>query len=646
MCGIAGFLGGFSADTLGRMAAVMAHRGPDGEGLLHRPEHGLGLAHRRLAIIDLSHAADQPMVDKELDLVLVFNGEIYNYRELRAELAAQGYIFRTSSDTEVLLRLLAREGAGALARLNGIFALAFWDGRRRELLLARDGLGVKPLYYGTTPSGFLFGSEIKSLLQEPSLSRDLDPVAIASYLTYLWSPSPRTPLAAVRKLAPGMAMIVRDGRIVNQWRHYRLPGGAEKSDIAPDEAAVLVRETVERAVERQMVADVPVGAFLSGGLDSSATVACARRFSRDRLQCFTIGIRGEKSDVDGMTDDLPYARRVAKHLDVDLHTITVGPEMSDCLERMIYHLDEPQADPAPLNALFISRLARECGIKVLLSGAGGDDIFTGYRRHYALTQERWWGGWPLPMRAALAASAGVLPTEWTIGRRLRKAFEYAALDGGERLASYFYWLAPRRASALLAPDLRCRATAEEVTAPLLAAQDELPVGASDLDRMLHLEQTFFLADHNLNYTDKMSMAWGVEVRVPLLDPDLVALAARLPDGLKQHGREGKWIFKRAMEPMLPHDVIYRPKTGFGAPLRRWLRHELRPLVNELLSPEVVHRRGIFDAAAVSSLVSADRDGRIDAAYPIFAMLCMELWCRLFLDRPAAGMQAARFPACP
>lgn len=646
MCGIAGFLGSFSADILGQMAAAIAHRGPDGEGLLYLPEHGLGLAHRRLAIIDLSHAADQPMADEASGLILVFNGEIYNYRELRAELAAEGHIFRTNSDTEVLLHMLARDGADALARLNGIFALACWDGRRRELLLARDGLGVKPLYYGTTPSGFLFGSEIKSLLQEPSLSRDLDPVAIASYLTYLWSPSPRTPLAAVHKLAPGMAMTVRDGRIVKQWRHYRLPGGAEKPDIALDDAAALVREAVERAVERQMVADVPVGAFLSGGLDSSATVAYARRFSSGRLQCFTIDLSGAGMSADGMTEDMPYARRVAKHLDVDLHTVKIGPEMADCLERMIHHLDEPQADPAPLNALFISHLAREQGIKVLLSGAGGDDIFTGYRRHYALTQERWWAGWPLPMRAALAASANILPVESTIGRRLRKAFEYAALDSSERLASYFYWLAPGRAIALLAPDLRSQVAAAEVSSPLLAAQHELPTSASDLDRMLHLEQTFFLADHNLNYTDKMSMASGVEVRVPLLDPDLVALAARLPDGLKQHGRIGKWVFKRAMEPLLPRDVIYRPKTGFGAPLRRWLRHELRPLVDELLSPEVVSRRGIFDAAAVSALVRDDREGRVDAAYPIFAVLCMEIWCRLFLDRPAAAMSAAHFPSCP
>jgi asparagine synthase (glutamine-hydrolysing) len=645
MCGIAGLQGKFPVETLQRMAAAMAHRGPDGEGLLYRPDVGLGFAHRRLAIIDLSHDADQPMTDQPSGLTLIFNGEIYNYRDLRDELVRDGHVFRTHSDTEVLLRLLVRDGTDALRRLNGIFALAVWDERRQELLLARDGLGVKPLYYATTPAGFLFASELKSLLQDPGVSRRLDPLAVASYMTYLWSPAPRTPLSSVLKLEPGMAMTVKDGRITKHWCHYELPGGNGHRSLSAADAVELVREAVATAVERQMVADVPVGAFLSGGLDSSAVVAFARQHGRERLQCFTIGYKGDAGGADGMTEDLPYAKRVAAHLDVDLHTVTVGPEMVDCLEKMIHHLDEPQADPAPLNALFISQLARENGIKVLLSGAGGDDIFTGYRRHYALTKEHWWSWLPKSARAALAGASTTLPAGSAFGRRLRKAFEYAALDGHARLASYFFWLPPGRMHQLLAPDLRAQVEAMQVMAPLREAIDAMPAEATDLDRMLRLEQRFFLADHNLNYTDKMSMAHGVEVRVPLLDPDLLALASSLPDNLKQHGNVGKWIFKKAMEPYLPHDVIYRPKTGFGAPLRRWLRNELRPMVDEMLSPAVLSRRGIFDPQAVSALVRDDREGRIDAAYSIFAILCMEIWCRLNLDRTPSDMIAARFPGC-
>jgi len=276
-----------------------------------------------------------------------------------------------------------------------------------------------------------------------------------------------------------------------------------------------------------------------------------------------------------MVDDLPYAQRVAAHVGVDLHTVKVGPEMVDSLPDMIYHLDEPQADPAAMSALFICKLAREHGIKVLLFGAGGDDIFTGYRRHVALQQERYWAWLPRTARQGLSRLTGRLSTGVPALRRLHKAFEYAALDGRERLVSDFYWLGPDSVRGLLAPARRRALADGAVAEPLISALDHLPTGATGRDGMLYVEGKCFLADHNLNYTDNMSMAHGVEVRVPLLDQDLVALAARLPDGMKQRGRIGTWVFKQAMEPYLPLDVIYRPKTGFGAPLRRWLRHDPR-----------------------------------------------------------------------
>jgi asparagine synthase (glutamine-hydrolysing) len=394
-----------------------------------------------------------------------------------------------------------------------------------------------------------------------------------------------------------------------------------------------VQAHVQRAVERQMVADVPVGAFLSGGLDSSAVVAFARQCVPARkLQCFTIGFRDDAVRREGMAEDLPYARRVADALDVELHTIYVGPEMVQQLEKMIYYLDEPQADPAPLNALFISQLARQHGIKVLLSGAGGDDIFTGYRRHYALLQEKYWSWMPQMVRRGLRCTTHLIPTSIPFGRRLTKAFQYADYEGDERLVSYFYWIDPHIQRSLYTTELHTYLADLAPATPLLAALTCLPENAPDLNRMLYLEGKFFLADHNLNYTDKMSMAAGVEVRVPLLDPELIALAARLPIAFKQRGRVGKWIFKKAMEPYLPREVIYRSKSGFGAPLRSWLRHELRPMAEALLSETTLKRRGLFDPKAVQRLIERDRQGRLDGAYTIFALMCIELWAQIFVDQ--------------
>lgn len=633
MCGIAGFNGDFSPEALRRMGERIAHRGPDSSGFYHDPEHRVGLAHRRLAIIDLSPAGSQPMADESGQAVIVFNGEIYNFRELRAELVDAGYAFRGHSDTEVLLNLYLHCGEAMLQRLNGVFAFAIWDGRSRSLFVARDGMGVKPFYYAQTEAGVVFASELKALLVNPEVKRDIDSYAVFLHLTYLWCPAPHTILANVKKLQPGYAMQIRDGEIQRQWKFYELPYDQEISRLTPEEAAVQVEQGVRTAVERQMVADVPVGAFLSGGLDSSAVVAFAKQVQPDaRLQCFTIGL--EDVGKEGFAEDLPYAKKVAQHLGVDLHTIHVGAEMADQLEAMIYHLDEPLADPAPLNALFISKLAREHGIKVLLSGAGGDDIFSGYRRHYALQQEHYWDWWPGWGRSLLACGAGMLPTKRPLLRRLRKAFEYADLEADERLVSYFYWGQPDRLEALLSETCRSKISGSRAAEPLLQALHNVPRQREPLDRMLFLESKFFLADHNLNYTDKMSMAVGVEVRVPLLDPDLVALAARLPVDFKQRGREGKWIFKKAMEKHLPNEVIYRPKTGFGAPLRSWLHNEsqLQPLMRDVLSKEAVARRGIFDARSVEALIEQDAQGKVDATYTIFSMMCIELWCRTFLDK--------------
>ncbi len=631
MCGIAGFCGSFDPVLLDRMNNRIAHRGPDDSGTYHDAENGIGLAHRRLSIIDLSPAGHQPMWDAQRRAVIAFNGEIYNYRELKDGLRKDGFAFAGNSDTEVLLNLYLRDGDAMLSKLNGIFAFAIFEPKEKKLFIARDGLGVKPLYYALTPKGLIFSSELKALLAEPTLDRTLDLCAAHHYLTYLWSPGAATMLRSVRKLEPGCAMTVQGGSDVR--RYYDLPyQEAPAQTCDPEEAASAVREAVQTAVTRQLVADVPVGAFLSGGLDSSAVVAAARRATPNaEMNCFTIGFSDGSMESEGFAEDLPYAQEVARHLNVNLHTVTVGPEMADRVPEMIRLMDEPQADPAPLNALLICELSRKHGIKVLLSGAGGDDIFTGYRRHFAVQQEKYWQWLPAGCREMLTVGAGLFPATSSLGRRLSKAFSYAGRTENERTAGYFHWIKPSLQQLVYGEGLRHVLHTEPFSAPLVAALESLPNDLPRLQKMMYLEK-FFLIDHNLNYTDKMSMASGVEVRVPLLDPDLVKLAAALPVNVKQNGRCGKWIFKKAMEPWLPHDVIYRPKTGFGAPLRKWLRGPLSELVEDVLSPKSVNSRGLFDASGIQRLIALDRAGKVEAAYPIFALMCMELWCRSFLDK--------------
>jgi asparagine synthase (glutamine-hydrolysing) len=661
MCGIVGFQGAFTAPLLERMTDAVAHRGPDGAGSALLAVEGqplTALGHRRLAIIDLSEGGHQPMTvvadepgGAQEGLTLVFNGEIYNYRELRAELAAAGHAFRSNSDSEVLLHLYERDGLGMLAKLNGIFAFAIHDARltnrpegveRGALFIARDQLGVKPLYYAQTARGLLFGSEIKALLCDRQLSREIDPAALHYMLAYLWTPAPQTVLAAVQKLEPGFAMLVQSGRVKRKWCYYDVPYDGTRVLTGFEQTAETVASCLETAVRRQLVSDVPVGAYLSGGLDSTAIVAMMRRAQPDqRITCFTIDFPAH-ANSEGNPPDLPYARRAARHLGVDLVEVMMEPSAIGRLPEMVALLDEPQADPAPINALLIAERARAMGIPVLLSGVGGDDLFSGYRRHWALSFERTWSWLPRPARCGLQALASAAANGERFGqsqpalRRLAKMFAYAGEDADRRLISYFWWSTERLRRGLYSDDFGARLAEVDTAAPLLRSLARIGSERDPLQQLLYLESKHFLADHNLNYTDRAGMAAGVEVRVPLLDVDLVRLATRIPAEFKQQGRTGKAIFKRAMEPYLPREIIYRPKTGFSAPLRRWLRHELRETVDDVLDPATVRRRGFFDPAAVSRLVAQDRAGAVDGAYTIFALICVELWCRRFLDDRGNG----------
>ena len=671
MCGITGYLlspsASLPADALFSSKVALGHRGPDDSGLFEDRSHGVGLAHTRLSINDLSPLGHQPMLSDDGQVVLVFNGEIYNFRELRFDLEAEGYSFRGHSDTEVLLNLyLAQrhkaDGVQAmLRRLNGIFAFAIWDAGCGALLIARDALGVKPLYFSATSDGIAFASEIKALLQLlPSSGQRvenlwgvLDAAAINRYLSFQWCPGDGTPTRLVRKLGPGEALWVSAGVIDEHLTWYRLPAfvkdgigsagvfGAANHlpKLTKSEAIFGTEQHLRQAVQRQLVADVPVGAFLSGGLDSSSIVAFAREKNPD-ICCFTIEASGVNEE--GVIDDLPYARRVAAHLQVPLEVVRIdSARMAEDLADMVAQLDEPLADPAPLNVLYISRLAREQGIKVLLSGAGGDDLFTGYRRHRALMSEGLWSWLPRPARFGLERLTSSLDQHRPIFRRVRKLFNGASLDGDARLVNYFRWIDQRDLMELYSAEFRAALGSVRAEDPMLEFMSDLSPGINRLERMLALEQRFFLTDHNLTYTDKMSMAVGVEVRVPFLDLDLVEFAARIPVRFKQRGSEGKWVLKRAMEPYLPRDVIYRPKSGFGAPLRRWMRVELRDLLADVLGNQSLRQRGLFDPAAVQRLIQANDQGKVDASYTLLSLICIELWCRKFIDQGLATPSLSR-----
>jgi len=629
MCGIAGAMGELSAFSLKRMASIMQHRGPD--HLAMGSFADVHLAHARLSVIDLSTHSNQPLWDTNRRACIVFNGEIYNYKILREELIDLGYVFLSEGDAEVIVNLYLHYGTSCLTKLVGMFAFALWDSERSELFLARDTYGVKPLYYAQTKSGFYFASELKSLLVVPSIGRDLNYDALFRTLVFLWSPGPDTVLKTIVKLEPGQYLIVRDRQIVKQaifahWPQY------EPQDMSVSHACQRIEQALLTSVTNQSVADVPVGAFLSGGLDSSLIVAMAARRGQSNIESFTIKSVGQSCNNDGFVDDLPYARQVATYLNVKLNVVDVNPQIIQLLSKMLYHLDEPHADPASFNVFLICEKAREKGIKVLFSGAGGDDIFSGYRRHNAIILEQYWSWLPMWIRSAMQSTISKLPKKNVLFRRVSKLFSYISLPINERILSYFYWINPKIVRGLFVQSIQTQLSDNPMSSLLTILDEQKEKNA--LEKMLDLERRYFLVDHNLNYTDKLSMASGIEVRVPFLDPDVLDVASNISVNLKHRRGHGKWILKKMAEKYLPKSVIYRSKTGFGAPLRAWLHHDLKPLIDELLNEKTLSKRGIFNPVAVRHLIDKDLSGQEDYSYTIFALLCMELWCRLFIDGEA------------
>lgn len=629
---------------MGRMLATIEHRGRDDEGVWTSEADETGnqvcLGHRRLAIIDTSSAGHQPMLSADERYVITFNGEIYNYRELREELRSKGHKFRTDSDTEVLLAAFAEWGSDCLTRLNGMFAFAVWDEQERTLTLARDHVGIKPLYYAYLPpkngrgSSFVFASEIKAILATGLIERALDIDGLHQFLTFLWVPDPNTLFRGIKTLPPAHLLTFRDDKIgVNEWWDISFDEIEEGREETWWQERVL--ETLDRVVQMEMVADVPLGSFLSGGIDSSSIVAMMKNHSNGRrISTYTVGIESEDLHYDIIPDDVKWARQVNQHLDTDYHEIMLQPAVAELLPKLVYHMDEPAIDMA-IPSYLVSQAARET-LTVMLSGMGGDEVFAGYPRQLAMKIAGAFDPVPQLLRRPLMKTLertlpGGLPGRLTAPLRNAKKFaRSAALDFEDRYLGYGTYFTDQAKGEIYTDDLKV-ATRELDAYAAHRGYFAHVRNAAPLNRLLYVDLKTFLPCLNLITTDKTSMAANLEVRVPFLNRHMIELAARMPPSMKLHGFKRKYALKRALEKVLPHDVVWRKKAGFSAPIRSWLRGPLLPLVDDLLSDETIKRRGLFRPAEVKRIVTANLSGREDYNLQVFQLLNLELWQRQFID---------------
>ena len=630
MCGITGGAPGIDARVLERMTTALAHRGPDGEGYFHAPgPDGVSLGHRRLAIIDLP-GGRQPMTSADGRWTIVFNGEIYNFRELRRELESSGMAFRTQSDTEVLLEAWARWGVDALERLRGMFAFAVWDARERALWLVRDRLGVKPLYYSIVSGRLLFGSEIKSVLVHPAVSRRLRPSAVDDYLALLYIPAPQTIFEDVEELPPAHWLRYSNGtaRLCQYWQPRPLP-----ADQTREASAEELRALLDECVRLRLVSDVPLGAFLSGGLDSSSIVALAARTQAGPVRTFSLGFgAGEEHYT-----ELEFARLVSGRYATDHRELMIRPDCAELLPRVVSVFDEPFGNPTALLLHALSEATRR-HVTVALAGDAGDELFLGYPRYLGARLRRAWGALPPPLRRAAAALAERIP-EGTNGHHTRRrAREFLAGGNGSWQSAYIGWVAYfNRAMRLdlYSPEFRA-AVGGHSAEQFLERRFAEVAGCDPLGQACYVDLHSFLPHNVLQYGDRMSMAHALELRLPFTDHRLVEFALRLPARQKLHGSETKRLLRSAMQPLLPEKTLHRSKLGLNPPLGRWLRNELAPLVDRYLSPSAVRERGWFRPEAVAKLREEFSSGRRDYSLHLWSLLVLEEWARQYLDaaRPA------------
>jgi asparagine synthase (glutamine-hydrolysing) len=626
VCGIAGCYQQADGQRLvDVMSDRIAHRGPDAAGVWRHADDRVSvqLGHRRLSIIDLTAAADQPLVKH--GLALVYNGELYNYKELRAQLAGQGVQFTTKSDTEVVLEAWRAWGPAALRRFRGMFAFALADTATGELVLARDPLGIKPLYYLRRGHGVLFASELKALLAAVGSELRIEPSALVASMLYYWVPEQNCAIRDVQKLPAG------------SWARFRPDGTHEMrsywkvQDVALAAAegpAADLRSVIEESVAAHLVADVPVSSFLSGGLDSSIITVLAHQ-ATDQVDAYTIVFRPEDQKLEAMPDDAVYARKVAAQFGIKLHEIEISPDIVSLLPRMVDILDEPIGDPAAINTLLMCEAARTQGVKVILSGMGADELFGGYRKHLACMVASRYSRLPRVPRAGARFAVNRMPVSIG-GRGLRyprwakRFMTFADLPEEARFRRSYTLYDPDELAALVDPDLDGEVS--EVIEQHRAVYDDNELD-DEVNRMCLADTRLFMAGLNLTYTDRASMAASVEVRVPFVDLIVAQAAFSIPGSEKIRGRKQKAALKDAAENWLPAEIVHRPKASFGAPLRAWVRNDLRELIDDVLVGGELVRTGMLRKQVVQRLIADEQAGRQDNAKQIWQLLSMELWYR-------------------
>jgi asparagine synthase (glutamine-hydrolysing) len=600
------------------MTAVIAHRGPDADG--HYTSDGIGLGHRRLSIIDLS-TGDQPLANEDGTVWTVFNGEIYNFAELREELEAAGHRFRTHTDTEVIVHAYEQWGEHAVRRFRGMFAFAVWDEPRRRLLLVRDRLGVKPLYYALLPSGVVFGSEIKALLEDPDVPRDWSPSAIDAYLALQYVPTPETIYRSIWKLPAGHFLLAEPGRLSVE-RYWDLTFTGRGDAARENEYLEELEHHLTEAVRLRLVSDVPLGAFLSGGIDSSLVVAAMTRTAAGRVVTTSVGFSNEAFN------ELAHARTVARHLGTESFERVVEPDIADLLPKLAWHLDEPFADSSAVPTYYVSAAARE-RVTVALSGDGGDELWAGYARHRVEQSEwavrRWLG-------TAGSRAAGWFARHLPLGVKGVRSLRHLALAPADVYArKHAYGLFDGdRASGLYSGDF-ARAVRDADPFAGFRRAHAACTSPDPVDRALYVDVQTYLVDDIMTKVDKMSMAVALEAREPLLDHKLLEFAATVPASLKLKNGRSKHLLRRLLERHVPASIVNRPKQGFAVPIDAWLRGPLANMVGDVLQDGRLQNRGIFEPSAVARLWNEHRTRQADHGHRLWSLLMLELWFRQFVD---------------